>query len=445
MTRSWRTSRLGGMVFAAAAVLAVLAAPHALADTLESSTGITVSGKLISRDDMQIVFEIQAAGRSIQRKYPIKTVKALTVNGKREVLQPDAPAAPGASPTVPAKRDKPAPRPGATPAAKDVQRSRQEVDALIDEAGKTPPDWLEATSLNLPPTLDLSFPEKAEGDWNNQKNVGQFVWDVVNPNPGRWREGVKLMHHLMELHKGDPEKVTRAAADLAGMYHRLFQDYARAAYWWRKAGRRQDPVGVAECYWKLGNKQMAVQLLGGLRRIPVSAIKLWADMGETNRAVKLVDLFARGNGADEAFVMAADACRLAGRYSQAVQFYERTLALPDDERNKRNKDRARASLEAIRLFDTLDVSKVADGSYAGSSLGYEGQVAVEVTVRGGRITDVKVTEHKEKQFYAALTDTPRQIIAKQSVKGVDATSRATITSEAIINASAKALRSGMKE
>lgn len=430
----------------AVALCAAIAAPRVLGDTLESSTGITVSGKLVSRDDKQIVFEIQAAGgRSIQRKYPLKTVKALTVNGKRELLQPDAPGG-GASPTVSPKRGQPSPRPApAAGPAKDAQRSRQEVEALIDEAGRTPPDWLEATPLNAPTTLDLSFPEKAEGEWNNQKNVGQFVWDVVNPNPGRWREGVKLMHHLMDLHKDDPEKVSRAAADLAGMYHRLFQDYARAAYWWRKAGKRQDPVGVAECYWKLGNKQMAVQLLNGLRRIPVSSIKLWADMGETNRAVKLVDLFARGNGADEAFVMAADACRLAGRYSQAEQFYERTLALPDDERNKRNKDRARASLEAIRLFDTLDVSKVADGSHAASSLGYEGQVAVEVTVRAGRITDVKVTDHKEKQFYAALTDTPRQIIAKQSVKGVDATSRATITSEAIINASAKALRSGMKE
>jgi uncharacterized protein with FMN-binding domain len=249
----------------------------------------------------------------------------------------------------------------------------------------------------------------------------------------------------MEVHKGDPEKLARAEADLAGMYHRLFQDYARAAYWWRKSGPRQDPVGVAECYWKLGNKQMAVQLLSGLRRVPVSAIKLWADMGETARAIKLVDLFVKSPGADEAFLMAGDACRLAGRFTQAEQYYERTLALPDDERNKRSKDRARASLEAIRLFDTLDVSKVADGAYAGSSLGYEGQVAVEVTVRGGRIESVKITDHKEKQFYAALTDTPRQIIAKQSVKGVDATSRATITSEAIINASAKALREGMKD
>jgi uncharacterized protein with FMN-binding domain len=426
----------------AAVVLAAAAAPFVHADTLESTTGITVQGKLISRDDKQIVFEVQAAGRSVQRKYPIKTVKALTVNNKREVLQPDAPAAP----TVPAKAAQPAPR--AAPAAgsaKEVQRTRQEVEALIAEAGKTPPDWLGSTPLNVPATLDLSFPEKAEGDWNNQKNVGQFVWDVVNPNPGRWREGVKLMHHLMELHKDDPDKVARASADLGGMYHRLFQDYARAAYWWRKSGGWQDPVGVAECYWKLGNKQMAVQLLNGLRRVPVSAIKLWADMGETAKAIKMVDLFARGPGAADAFLMAGDACRLAGRYTQAVQYYERTIAAPDDERNKRSKDRARASLEAIRLFDTLDVSKVADGTYAASSLGYEAQVAVEVTVRGGRIENVKVTEHREKQFYAALTDTPRRIIAKQSVKGVDATSRATITSEAIINASAKALRDGMKE
>ena len=247
---SWSANRLKAMVLAGS-LLIVAAAPRALADTLESSTGITVTGKLISRDDKQIVFEVFAAGRSVQRKYPIKTVKALTVNGKREALQPDAPAA---SPTVPTKRDQPAPRPKPVVGAdRAAQRSRQEVDALIAEAGKSPPDWLESTSLNIPPTLDLSWPERPDGDWNNQKNVGQFVWDVVNPNPGRWREGVKLMHHLMELHKDEPDVVARAAADLGSMYHRLFQDYARAAYWWHKAGNRQDPVGVAECYWKLGN------------------------------------------------------------------------------------------------------------------------------------------------------------------------------------------------
>ena len=66
-------------------------------------------------------------------------------------------------------------------------------------------------------------------------------------------------------------------------------------------------------------------------------------------------------------------------------------------------------------------------------------VQVEVVVRSKRIDSVRVTQHREKQFYSALTDTPYKIIEKQGVKGVDTTSSATITSEAIINAAAKAL------
>lgn len=158
----------------------------------------------------------------------------------------------------------------------------------------------------------------------------------------------------------------------------------------------------------------------------------------------MAELFSKGAGADEAFLVAADACRQVGRTADAVRYYDRVIALPDDKRNQLSKNRARASLEAIRLFDASDPKKVADGTYAGSSLGYEGQVEVSVRVKGGRIEEVAVVKHKEKQFYAALTDTPAGIIRKQSVKGVDATSRATITSEAIINATAKAMASGVK-
>ena len=89
-----------------------------------------------------------------------------------------------------------------------------------------------------------------------------------------------------------------------------------------------------------------------------------------------------------------------------------------------------------------DVSRVADGSYRSSSIGYNGNLEVEVQVAGGQINAVKVTRHREKQFYAALTDTPGQILKKQSVQGVEATSRATITSQAIVNATAKALAQG---
>ena len=71
--------------------------------------------------------------------------------------------------------------------------------------------------------------------------------------------------------------------------------------------------------------------------------------------------------------------------------------------------------------------------------------AVEVTVAGGLIESVKVTQHREKQYYSSLTYTPRKILAKQGVSGIDATSSATITSEAIINATAKALADGSEE
>ncbi len=69
---------------------------------------------------------------------------------------------------------------------------------------------------------------------------------------------------------------------------------------------------------------------------------------------------------------------------------------------------------------------------------------VEATVESGRVTKVEITQHREKQYYSALQDVPEQIIRKQDLKNVDATSRATITAVAIINATAKALTSGNK-
>ena len=57
---------------------------------------------------------------------------------------------------------------------------------------------------------------------------------------------------------------------------------------------------------------------------------------------------------------------------------------------------------------------------------------------------MEVTKHEEKQYYTALTETPRKIIEKQGLKGVDATTSATITAEAIINATAKALAKALK-
>jgi len=415
---------------AIALLLLFAAACTVTADSIESLSGSVIEGKVISRDEKFVVMEVQIGGKPVQRKYGLSLIRAITIDGQREVLKE------GGKPLTPG------PSTGTNPSTGVANRTRSEIEAIINSTGKQSPDWLADIALNLPKSLDLSWPEKPEGAWNNQKNVGQFVWDVINPNDKRWREGIKLMEYLMEMHKNDPETRQRAIGSMAGMYHHFFQDYARAAYWWRQAPERQDLVGLAECYFKLGNKAMAVDILDRMRQVPISAIKLWSDMGEPDKALKLVELFSAGKGADDAFIQGGDACRAAGRYKQAIQYYEKVTAMKDDNNVKRNKDRAKASLEGIKYFDTFDLKKVADGTYKASSLGYEGPVEITAIVAAGKIESLKVTSHREKQYYASISDTPAQIIAKQSVKGIDATSRATITSDAIINATAKALGGG---
>ena len=62
----------------------------------------------------------------------------------------------------------------------------------------------------------------------------------------------------------------------------------------RRASRKTySPPGIAvhlaECYWRLGNKQMAVDFLRKMDPFPYDGIKLWADMGETQQALKIAE------------------------------------------------------------------------------------------------------------------------------------------------------------
>jgi uncharacterized protein with FMN-binding domain len=260
---------------------------------------------------------------------------------------------------------------------------------------------------------------------------------------------VKLMYHLLERHRNNAAVLERVRKSLAGMYYRFFQDYARAAYWWRKAGDDLDGHGdshLADCYFRLGSKELALKQLAGKPLRP-GTVKLLGAMGETDKAVTAADAFARSSPQPHAaFLAAADALALAGRFQEALGYYNKVLTDPRTARNKeyeqRFKSRATESMESIRLFELLDVSRVANGTHRGSATGYNGTLELEVTVAAGRITAVKVTRHREKQYYSALTDVPGQIVDRQSVKDIDATSGATITAQAIVNAAAKALSGG---
>ena len=214
--------------------LFVMAESVAAQDVIEFLSGVSSEGKVVKilKSEQKVIFESKLANRTARRTYPYAKIHAVEYNGKRYVLN-----------ERPATDDQ------------TVRRGAKEIASLIERVGSTPPDWLASTPLDYPDTLDLTWPMPAPAPWNNRKNVGQHIWDRVNPNESHWRGGIKLMYHMLSLAEDDDALQERVMKSLGSMYFRFFQDYARAAYWWRKVGvTRSSPDGVslAECYFPAG-------------------------------------------------------------------------------------------------------------------------------------------------------------------------------------------------
>lgn len=273
----------------------VLFAAVAQADTIELVSGSKYAGRLVSRDDQSVVFEvIGASGGRSTLSFPASTVREVVVDGK--VPQP-APAAPKPPETAkPADAPKPAqpkpdptdtaqpsPSPAAQPAA-PAEPTAAEIDAIINKAGRSNPDWWDKVSLNYPKTLDLTWTQHP-GGWQPNKNLGAYVWGVIQPNPGKWREGIRLMHHVLTVNKDDPARLKQTQEALGRMYLKFEKDYARAAFWYRQSGGRHE-AELGECYLALGWPKLAAQALS---RAPASAdvARVWSAMGQHNTALRV--------------------------------------------------------------------------------------------------------------------------------------------------------------
>ena len=102
-----------------------------------------------------------------------------------------------------------------------------------------------------------------------------------------------------------------------------------------------------------------------------------------------------------------------------------------------------APSEAPAATETPDWASLGGSEYEGKAKGYGGYVHVTVVVDGeGKILDVSMGRHSESQGYGnlAIDVIPAAIVEGQSLD-VDAVSGATLTSDAIIAAVAKALES----
>jgi hypothetical protein len=234
------------VALAAAMILLLVASSAGAVDVVELASGAKVQGQILSRDTKAIVMNVTVSGITLKRTYSLSSVKAITTGSKREVLAGgDVPSGSASSGAANSKNTDSSSitrsRPGLSKAGGGP---KSELDALIDKLGREKPDWYDETELKYPPTLDLDWPEPPpEKGWDNQKNVGQFMWDIVHPNPSRWKEGTKLMHHLLERHKDDPQTLARVMNKLGHMYHDLLEDYPRAAFWLRAAGVEKNPPG----------------------------------------------------------------------------------------------------------------------------------------------------------------------------------------------------------
>ncbi len=402
-------------------------------DGIRLTSGATLSGRVTVLSDGQISVGIKSGNRILTRTYPRDRVETYTI----------------ADVTYDGRTSRIVQR-----IAKLDETTVEELNRLID-AGSSAPEWLADLKTDFPANLDYAWPQPPQGGWDSSRNIGQYVWDRVNPNPSRWREGVALMHHVMQVNK-EPEIQQRAMRTLGGMYHSLHQDYARAAWWYLKSGldpksraHPQAVIRLADCYLQLNARSSALQIVRDMPARPYAAIKLLGDAGETDEAVALGEQFSRTGEASIALLYAGDACRVAGRLQQAADFYRRArqaaIESPQADKPHRKRDRARAEA-SLAVINTLQLkpADVKDGTYRASSPGYEADVEVETIVADGRIQSVRVTRHREKQFYSSIEETPVRILKAQSVNGVDATTGATITSEAIINATAKGMSQGRR-
>ena len=95
-------------------------------------------------------------------------------------------------------------------------KTKAEIQALVKKVGGTPPDWFQATPLNYPKSLDLTWTDPPPGSpWDPNKNVGQFIWTSINENEGRWKEGVRFLHHLLTVNQKNPAIVKKTMIALA--------------------------------------------------------------------------------------------------------------------------------------------------------------------------------------------------------------------------------------
>jgi len=298
----------------------------------------------------------------------------------------------------------------ATAAVENTKPSLEQALAQL----KVPPDWFEA----VPVRYDINQP------W---KDARLEVRRLLSLN--RNREAIKLT--VLYVRKGDI-----GDGHEYPMYLYMGGEYAWAVQEYRKQlasqpkGYTHAYLSLAACYRHFGRSADALELLNvALQRLPDPP---WRIAQEADLCDARGDLYAD-----------------MGKLDQAAQQYQRAIALyPTSDQPfgrhllHRRAAKVQAKLDLLALT-AIESGRLRDGTYVGKSLGYVGDVTVTVTIRQGRIADIRL-QHEEKIDQNATTIIPQRIIAQQSLK-VNGITGATVTYDAILDGALQALKkAGLK-
>ena len=113
---------------------------------------------------------------------------------------------------------------------------------------------------------------------------------------------------------------------------------------------------------------------------------------------------------------------------------------------KNNAAKEKAAKEAQAIGSEVSTDGLKDGEYEGTATGYGGPLTVRITVKGGKLTDIKVVSQTETPEYFNRAKAVIGKILSSGNVNVDSVSGATISSNAIKKAVADALqKAGSKQ
>jgi uncharacterized protein with FMN-binding domain len=214
-----------------------------------------------------------------------------------------------------------------------------------------------------------------------------------------------------------------------------------------------EPVWAVKVYQQWLPKQKKYFPVFGYRALSA----LYAEFGEFAQAKKTLDVAMREipkhamptmrkaelNDSYGDMYVAWGKDDLAKRhYAMAAKLYPQSKPKYGRHLLPRRAKKVQAKLDALSL-GSFSKARLKDGQYRETALGYSGDIRLTVHVQRGRVAKIDV-KHQEKIDQNVCVLIPKRIVDEQSLK-VDGISGATVTKDAIVSGTFRALKkSGLK-